>query len=217
MARGDETRAAILATALRLFREQGYDRTTMRAIAQEAGLSPGNAYYYFRSKDHLVQEFYREICEEHRRRSADALRTRRTLATRLRDVLHAGVDVMAPYHGFAGSFVKVAVEPGAPSNPFSAESAPVREIALGVFREVIDGSRTTVDSRLRETLPELLWLAYLGLTVFWVYDSSPGQRRTRALIDRGAPLLARLVGLARLPVLRTATREALALFAVARS
>lgn len=217
MARGDQTRAAILAAALRLFREQGYDRTTMRGIAQEASLSPGNAYYYFRSKDQLVQEFYREICDEHRRQSAEVLATRRTLATRLRGVLHAGVDVMAPYHEFAGSFIKVAIEAGAPSSPFSPESAPAREIATGVFRDVVDGSKTTVDSRLRDALPELLWLAYLGVTLFWVYDSSPGQRRTRALIDRGAPLLARLVGLARLPVLRTATREALALLAVARS
>src|SRR2546423_434557 len=65
--RGDRTRQLILDTALRLFRTQGYDKTTMRAIASEAGLSPGNAYYYFPSKQHLVQDFYAEIQLAHRR------------------------------------------------------------------------------------------------------------------------------------------------------
>lgn len=45
--KSEQTRALILETAMRLFQERGYDKTTMRAIAQEAGVSVGNAYYYF--------------------------------------------------------------------------------------------------------------------------------------------------------------------------
>ena len=52
----EDTKALVRATALRLFRERGYAATTMRAIAQEAGVATGNAYYHFASKDHLVQE-----------------------------------------------------------------------------------------------------------------------------------------------------------------
>ena len=53
-ARGEQTRQLILETALRLFRERGYAETTMRAIAKEAGVAVGNAYYYFDSKEHLI-------------------------------------------------------------------------------------------------------------------------------------------------------------------
>jgi AcrR family transcriptional regulator len=35
--RGEQTRRLIVHTAVRLFSEQGYDKTTMRAIAQAAG------------------------------------------------------------------------------------------------------------------------------------------------------------------------------------
>ena len=49
--KSEQTRALILETAMRLFQERGYDKTTMRAIAQEAGVSVGNAYYYFASKE----------------------------------------------------------------------------------------------------------------------------------------------------------------------
>ena len=50
-AKSEQTRALILETAMRLFQERGYDKTTMRAIAAEAGVSVGNAYYYFDGKD----------------------------------------------------------------------------------------------------------------------------------------------------------------------
>jgi DNA-binding transcriptional regulator YbjK len=49
------TRSAIIDAALRLFRQHGYEATTMRAIASEAGVSVGNAYYYFASKQHLIR------------------------------------------------------------------------------------------------------------------------------------------------------------------
>ena len=43
--KGEQTRGLILETALELFREQGYERTTMRGIAERGGLALGNAYY----------------------------------------------------------------------------------------------------------------------------------------------------------------------------
>jgi len=57
-AKGERTRERILDVALDLFRERGYEATTMRMIAKAAGVSLGNSYYYFPSKDHLVQSFY---------------------------------------------------------------------------------------------------------------------------------------------------------------
>jgi AcrR family transcriptional regulator len=50
--KGERTRALILETAMRLFQERGYDKTTMRAIATEAGASVGQAYYHFASKEY---------------------------------------------------------------------------------------------------------------------------------------------------------------------
>ena len=64
--RGEQTRQLILDTALRLFRERGYAETTMRAIATEAGVAVGNAYYYFDSKEHLIQGFYDRNQAAHR-------------------------------------------------------------------------------------------------------------------------------------------------------
>jgi AcrR family transcriptional regulator len=210
--RGEQTRRLIVDTAVRLFQQQGYDKTTMRAIAREAGLSVGNAYYYFPSKDHLVQEFYLRLQDEHQAAVAPVLAAKTEFAERLHAVLSAAVDIMAPYHAFAGKFIKVAADPGSSLSPFSAESAPAREISQSIFRQLVAGTTTKIDPELTTDLPELLWLVELGVTLFWVHDRSPGQARTRVLVDRAVPLIDRLVTLSRLRVMRPLIREALALY-----
>jgi AcrR family transcriptional regulator len=210
-ARGEQTRQLILETALRLFRERGYAETTMRAIAKEAGVAVGNAYYYFDSKEHLVQGFYDRNQLAHRVAAEKVFATESGFADRLRGVLHAGIDVNGPYHAFAATFFKTAAEPSSPLSPFSSQSSPAREAAIAIFREVVDGSDAKVDPELRKELPELLWLGWMGVILFWVYDGSPDQRRTRRLIDGAVPLIDRLVSLSRLRVLRPALRQVLSL------
>ena len=215
-ARGEQTRQLILDTAMRLFRERGYAQTTMRAIAKEAGVAVGNAYYYFGSKEHLIQEFYAGTQAEHRKRAIEVLRTEKDFAARLRGVLHAGIDVNAPYHSFAATFFKTAAEPTSPLSPFSAESSEARQASIALFREVLDGSTAKVDPELRADLPELLWLAYMGVILYWVHDRSPDQAKTRALVNGAVPLIDRLVGLSRMRVVRPVTREVMALIRTLR-
>lgn len=205
--RSRDTRLLIVETALRLFAENGYNRTTMRAIAQEAGVSVGNAYYYFQSKEHLIQGFYDRIAELHGQACTEVFADSTDFATRLRGVLLAWVDVAEPFHEFGKQFFVNAADPGSPLSPFSAESAPTREATIELFREVIDGSDAKLDPELRAELPRLLWLFLMGVVLFWVHDQTSGQRRTRMLIDRTVPLITKVVALSRLRVVRPLTRE----------
>ncbi len=205
--RAEQTRTAITEAALRLFRENGYEATTMRAIAQEAGVSTGNAYYYFGSKEELVQQFYARNQVEHLAACRRVLESETEFAARLRGTLHALVDVMEPYHAFAARFFKYAAEPSSPLSPFSKESSPAREAALALYREVVDGSTARIDRELRAQLPELLWLYSLGIVLFWVHDTSTGCAKTYQLIDRTVPLADRLVALSRVRILRSTFRE----------
>jgi AcrR family transcriptional regulator len=214
--RGEQTRRLIVQTAVGLFRDQGYEKTTMRGIAQAAGLSVGNAYYYFPSKDHLVQEFYGTIQEEAAAACAERLAAPGPFDERLRVAWTALVRTMRPYHAFAGKFIKSAVEPGSPLSPFSAESEPARQRAMGILRGVVEGSTTKIDPELRVDLAELLWLCQMGLTLYWVHDTSPDQAKTDLLVDRAVPLIDRLVALARVPGLRSVNREALKLYRMLR-
>jgi AcrR family transcriptional regulator len=206
-AKGEQTRELILSTALRLFREQGYGKTTMRAIAAEAGVSVGNAYYYYSSKEHLMQAYYDHLQVQHREAAVGILAEEKSFAKRLSGVLETWLEVAAPYHEFAGTFFKSAAEPKSPLSPFSEQSKPAREASVAVFRDVVEGSDLKVPADLKAELPELLWLMQMGIVLFWVHDDSEDLERTRALIVRSVPLVDRLLRLTRIPGVRGVVNE----------
>lgn len=47
----EERKRELLACAMRLFSEEGYDNVSVRAVARAAGVAPGLAYHYFDSKE----------------------------------------------------------------------------------------------------------------------------------------------------------------------
>lgn len=216
-AKAAQTRAAIVAAALRLFRENGYEATTMRAIAREAGVATGNAYYYYSSKEELIQEFYARNQADHAQACRPVLEAETRLGPRIQGVLRALIDVQAPYHSFAAKLYKHAAEPSSPLSPFSKESSPTRNAAIELYTEVVSGARTRVPAGVRERLPELLWLYSMGIVLYWVHDTSPDCAKTYRLIDSTAPLAARLVWLSRLPVLRSLIRQVLVIVDDVRS
>jgi AcrR family transcriptional regulator len=217
MSKGARTRAVILDTALRLFRERGYEETTMRAIASEAGVSVGNAYYYFSSKEHLIQAFYDQAHLMHEAAARPILQAESDLTARITGVIEAWVDVIEPYRAFAGTFFKNAADPTSPLSPFGAESATARNASIALWRDVITGSDTKVSKALRQELPELLWLYFMGIVLFWVHDPSDGAARTRLLARGTAPMVVRGISLARLPVLRATIADLVALISELKS
>lgn len=55
-----DRRRIILNAAAELFSTQGFDRTTIRDIAAQAGLLPGSVYHYFSSKEDLYMAVHHE-------------------------------------------------------------------------------------------------------------------------------------------------------------
>src|SRR5258705_2893822 len=90
----EETRRQILETALALFREHGFEETTIRDIAGRAGLSLGAAYYYFKSKEAIVGAYYDYVQQEHATRAHDAFSRGGGLRDRLPAALHSKIDIM---------------------------------------------------------------------------------------------------------------------------
>ncbi|MEM7480303.1 MAG: TetR family transcriptional regulator [Acidobacteriota bacterium] len=209
--RGEKTRARILEAALQLFLERGYDNATMREIAATAGVSLGNAYYYFQSKEHLIQGYYERSHDEHLAACDPLLTAERGLEGRLRTVLTSKIATSMPYHRFAGTLFKTAADPRSPLSPFSAESEPTRREATELMAAVVEGSNVAVPSPLKSELPHLLWLYLMAIILFWIHDSSPDCRRTQRLIDRTCPIVARLIRLARNPLLKPLTAGAVRL------
>jgi AcrR family transcriptional regulator len=51
----EQTRQAIVVTAIRLFNEHGYDATSLQAIADALGITKANVYYYFHTKAEILE------------------------------------------------------------------------------------------------------------------------------------------------------------------
>jgi AcrR family transcriptional regulator len=62
--RGGDTRARIQQVALELFAEQGYERTSLREIAERLGVTKAALYYHFKSKDDIVLSFSEDYFAE---------------------------------------------------------------------------------------------------------------------------------------------------------
>jgi AcrR family transcriptional regulator len=176
----------------------------------------GNAYYYFRSKEHLIQAFYAKTHEEHLEASRTVLETESDLESRLLGVMRAKLDTIAPYHRFAGILFKTAADPQSPLNPFSEDSREVRAEAVRLFDEVVEGADIHLSPALRAELPELLWLYHMGVLLYWIHDSSDEAARSRRLVERSVPLIVRVIGLDRIPPLRPVIRKLLATVAELR-
>ena len=67
------TRDHILKSAAKLFRDQGYVATTLRQIADAAGIQAGSVYYHFRSKDEILTEILDTGIDEVRKSVAGRL------------------------------------------------------------------------------------------------------------------------------------------------
>lgn len=92
--RSDGRRREILHAAARVFRRRGIVAAGMREIAEEAGLSPGNLYYYFDSKDELLL-FCQERTLEHMLAAVDAAKAvGQSSAEQLRAILRAHVHAL---------------------------------------------------------------------------------------------------------------------------
>jgi AcrR family transcriptional regulator len=214
--KGEQTKALILNAALEIFHKRGYEQTTMRAIAKHAGVSLGNAYYYFASKEHLIQAFYHRTHEQHLAALA-AQPGETNFKARLLTLMRLKISTLEPYHDFAGVLFKTAANPLSPLNPFAADSDPVREESIAVFKDLVENSKARIPKDLKAELPYLLWLYHMGIILFWIHDSSPKQRRTYRLIDLTADILDRLISLASNPLLRPLRKRALQLIVELRA
>ena len=60
-------------------------------------------------------------------------------------------------------------------------------------------------------LPRVLWLFQMGLILFWVYDTSPDQTRTKNLVERSVRIVINLIRFSTLPLMRPVRKQAVEL------
>jgi AcrR family transcriptional regulator len=204
-AASEETRRQILDTALALFRERGFEETTIRDIAAGAGLSLGAAYYYFKSKEAIVGAYYEYVQDQHMVRAREAFARGGDLRARLRAAFHAKIDIMQDDRRLLRALFRYGGDPDHPLSWFGPATRDQRQQSVDVFAEALAAERLPED--VRESAPTLLWTLHMGVLLYFLYDASPAQRRTRKLIDAAVDFVVDVKRLATSPLLRPMRRR----------
>lgn len=206
--KSDLTKAHILNTALALFQEHGFEKTTMRMIAAACDLSLGAAYYHFETKEALVLHFYAQTSAEAREYNQRIVAASQDFKERMAALLQFKLEQMTPFRALAAVLARQAADWNHPLSPFSIQSKPMRDEAIGLIDEVIAGSNLKASTVLRPHLAKILWLYQMGIILFWVNDASEGHARTRSLITLSLGLIERFIRASALPFMRGLNQSA---------
>jgi AcrR family transcriptional regulator len=188
-AKGRETQAALYRTAVALFAERGYEETTLRQIAERAGVSAALLYRYFPSKRAVVLALYDELSAEFRERA------RRMPDGRWRDrfafALKTSLATLAPHRGTLVALVPAMVG-GRDEGLFAPAAALSRERVQRAFVEAVAGAKDAPRGADAASLGRALDLLHLGVLLWWLLDKSEGQAATRrfvAVVERILPAM----------------------------
>ena len=178
-AAGEATRRRLYEAAIELISERGYEAATLRDVATRAGVSPALLYRYFPNKRSVVLALYDELSDTFAQQAAEMppgkWRDRFVFA------LELSLRALGPHRVTLRALAPVMVG-GADEGVFAQNTAFSREKVQVIFQEAVAGANDAPKAPLAESLGRLLYLAHLGILLWWLLDRSQGQRATHALV-----------------------------------
>ncbi|MFH1741150.1 MAG: TetR/AcrR family transcriptional regulator [bacterium] len=136
----DETRSRIARAAIRLFATQGFDGTSVREIAESAGVTKPVLYYYYGSKEKLYVAMIEECYERCRKHTAQSEQHKGPFRERLRYLLKNEFDYHVSDEETARMLYTVAFAPqrNSPNVNLYELEKPHLEILENVIRDGIE-------------------------------------------------------------------------------
>lgn len=179
-------RDRIVKAALTLFQTKGFDTTTTKAIARRAGIAEGTVFNYFRTKEDIALFFFEEEVDHAIASVRDDPRLRKApLEEKLFKLVHSQLEFLAPYERFIGAALLHALNPASHLGAFSHRAQQLRHRYLAFVSELIeDSSPKRKNDAFSWLVPEAFWIYYLGVLLFWLYDTSKDKQHTLAFLDR---------------------------------
>jgi AcrR family transcriptional regulator len=176
-------RARIVAAALALFQEKGFDATTTKAIARRARVAEGTVFNYFETKEDIALHFF-ELEVDHAISVVrkDTKLRRAPLEEKLFVLIQTQLEFLEPYQRFIGAAFMHALRPTSKLQ-FSGQAFALRNRYLAFVEALIEEAMPR-RAGLGWLAAPVFWIYYLFILVFWLNDESKGKQNTLALLDR---------------------------------
>jgi AcrR family transcriptional regulator len=188
LVRGRRSRARIRTAARELFRERGFDGTTLRAIGERAGMGASSIYRHVRSKHELLVLELSELQEEawlRFRRADDKLASTRARVQRFLEVQH---ELLASDADLVVIALRATTYPDA---PVARRALALQDRAIGLLTEILQSGRRDLASGVDAlAAARALFHVASGARISWANGllSEPACRRA---IDESVDLLFR--------------------------
>ncbi len=180
-----ETRQAILDAAVALIIEKGFRATSMRAIAQQAGVGDATIYNYFPTKEAIFYAYYEDRFAQaaatlQRIEGLDEHTFQERLQAFFEEILHAFLPdrefLQATFHSVFFSIP-----------PNSRELRPIQEPFFATVSAAFAAAREKgefEDMLFEEIIVRLFWDYCIGIVLYWLKDASERFTATSVLIDK---------------------------------
>jgi|ERR1044071_10217244 AcrR family transcriptional regulator len=173
-----ETRQRILEVAQQLFAAKGFEATTTRDIAREAGIGVGTLFNYFPNKESVVARLVAETVSEVHRKFVGNGATADSFEEELFAFIATGLRKLKPLRRNLPAVLETALSPLAIRA--DEESQSLRALHLEAVNRL---ARKHSFPDLTPVALQMYWALYTGLLMFWANDQSPRQEDTLALLD----------------------------------
>jgi len=183
----EEIKRRILEVALPLFQQKGFRATTMRDIADLAGIALGTTYNYFPTKEHLALYFFEQALDRVLARHRRECPPEAPLHEQVFSLIALELEEVAPYEEFLGVVVSLGTIPTSRLHPFSLDTQRLKSRQLDyvaglLARAVERGEMPAVG--FEAMLLSAYWVFHLGIVIYWLNDTSPNKEDTFVLLDR---------------------------------
>ena len=182
--KGERTRERIYQVALQRFAEDGVEATSLRGIAKEVGVTPALLYRYFANRDAIIAEVYSRSLAEWAEAAAGI--PQGSWVDRVHWLTALAIETLEPHRALLRALVPSMLDGDPMASPLRNESS----VAIGrpLFHSAVAEAKDAPKAKNLEAYVELANLAHLGLILLWVYDKTPNQRATQALMKASRAL-----------------------------
>lgn len=193
------TRAQILGTALGLFREKGFDSTTMRDIAAACGMAVGTAYHHFDSKEAIVAAYYEAVQLEHSSLVIEFNQKKHNLKQKLEQAFFSKLEIVQHDQKLLGVIMRYIGDAEHPLSIFGAHTSHLRQAGTDVFKVALADEK--LPEHLNELAPTAFWALQMGMLLYFLHDQSGGEK-TKKLVTAALELALQLLKLTAQPLIQ---------------
>lgn len=142
----EETKENIISSAVTLFRENGFQETSMEGISEKADVSKGTLYNYFQDKESILVAYFQTYIEIHGPEFKTSIKNIKELEQRLNYLLDFAFQILENNKDLATFYLKFRMQSFLESNPFDdPQRSGVENLVFGIIKEAQQNKEIRAD------------------------------------------------------------------------